>query len=76
MKNIPSEVLKSAKDEACNSVEFCGTYQGEEVYSIGSVDSEGLPIPTGLPVFILYKDGNIRMVRGMKALDLLIELKD
>jgi hypothetical protein len=73
VKTIPAEVIKAAENDGCNSVSYCGTCQGEEVYSIGFVDSEGQPVPTGLPVFILYKDGNIRMVRGMETLYLDIE---
>ncbi len=73
MKTIPAEVIMAAENDGCNSVSYCGTYQGEDVYSIGSVDSEGQPVPTGLPVYILYKEGDLRFVRAMEALYLDIE---
>ncbi len=74
-KKIPKEVQIIAEREACNAIDFCGIDDGWEVYGIGEVGEDGSIIPTGLPVLVLWKDGEIKIVSGEDSLRLLSRLE-
>lgn len=75
-KTIPEKVRETAANEGCNHVEFVGTIEGNtrnhDVYSISEVDKDGLPVPTGLPVLILWDGEDVEeVVYGARSLKLL-----
>lgn len=74
-KNIPNKVQQIADQECCNSVRKVGQYMGRDVYGLGSVDDEGLPIPTGLPLLVLWNGEKTEVVTGEKSLELLSRLE-
>ena len=69
-KNIPEQV-KLAAMRLGNSILFVGELDGWEIYSVGTVDKNGMPVPTGLPTLILWDGTKIKKVNGFNALDLL-----
>lgn len=78
-KNIPNKVSEVAADYGCNHVEYVGTIDGNtrshEVYSISETDEKGLPIPTGLPVLVLWDGDEVEeVVTGARSLQLLAKV--
>ena len=73
---IPQIIKETAREHGCNRVSYSGEIDGAHVFSIGCVDMNGLPIPTGLPEFLLLKDDEITIVSGYEGLDLHCKLKD
>ena len=78
-KNIPNKVSEVAADYGCNHVEYVGTIDGNtrshEVYSISETDEKGLPIPTGLPVLVLWDGEDVEeVVTGARRLKLLAKV--
>ncbi len=78
-KTIPNKVRDVAANEGCNHVEYVGTIEGNtrshEVFSISEVDENGLPIPTGLPVLVLWDGEEVEeVVTGARSLKLLSRL--
>lgn len=76
MKGIPQQVIQIASDNACNRVEYLGTLEGYDVYSMYIVGKNGLPEPTGLPELILYNCSKYKIVTGEEALGLLGQFDD
>lgn len=74
---IPKVVIDKAH-EICNGKPiFRGIYQGWEIYLIPPcLDKDGRPLPTGLPMAMLYKDGDTKFVSGIELFDLLDKLPD
>lgn len=70
-KNIPNQVQHIADQEGCNSIEYVGKYKNDEVYSLGEVDENGIPVPTGLPLLVLWNGERAETVSGQKSLDIL-----
>ncbi len=68
---IPWEIIQEMKNQGCNQVSFLGLSDGMEVYSIGEVDKDGIPVPTGLPVLLLWDGKHIEEKNGNQALELL-----
>lgn len=64
-----------AEREVCNSIEYAGAYGGKDVYALGEVGDDGLPVPTGLPLLVLWDGRHTDIVSGMEGLKLL-EKKD
>lgn len=67
-----------AANEGCNHVEYIGTIEGvthnRDIFSISEVDKNGLSIPTGLPVLILWDEENANIdeiVTGAHSLKIL-----
>lgn len=69
---IPKIVTETAEKHGLNGVSFVGEYKGARVFiEKGVTDEDGFPVPTGLPVLILLKDGKTEVISGLKALELL-----
>ena len=68
--NIPITVQKESARYGFNSVEYAGRLDGVDYYSVGCVDSEGVPVPTGLPTFIQDNGGQLSFISGLDGLDL------
>lgn len=75
MKKIPKIVLDEAERHGFNAVSFLGEYNGAKVYSVGIVDKDGFPLPTGLPTSILLKNGKMEIVAGNEGLKLAVAFK-
>ena len=67
---VPQIVKEVARTYGFNNAKYCGELDGAKVYGVETVDSNGLPVPTGLPTFLLLKDGDITIVSGNEGLDL------
>ncbi len=69
---IPKIVLDYAEKHGFGDIEYVGTVNGSQVYGeVHNEDENGLFAPTGLPCFILLKDGKTECVDGLDALKLL-----
>lgn len=69
MEQIPKIVLDEAKKQGLGEMEYRGKYNNAEVYGeVGEVDKDGFPVPTGLPCYILLKDGKTECIDGLEAL--------
>ena len=70
---IPKAVKELADKIGCNDPVFVGVIDGAEVYSANQYFDvpEGEPYPpTGLPTYIVYKDGKASEVYGLAGLHL------
>ena len=76
---IPKSVKELADKIGCDDPVFVGVVDGAEVYDTSEhfdiPEDEPCP-PTGLPTFIVYKDGKVSEVYGLDALDLLGRLTE
>ena len=71
---IPNYITEIAAKNGFNSIEFAGRLDGSDYYSVGVVDKNGLPVPTGLPTFIQDKGRILSIISGMDGLDLCTKL--
>lgn len=71
MSKIPEIIRRKASENGFNAVEYIGVRNGVPAFSVGSVDGDGAPIPTGLPTVFLLKGDSVESVGGVDALDLL-----
>lgn len=72
MEKIPITVTREAEKRGLGKMQFLGTVDGSQVYGeIHGKDENGLSVPTGLPCFILLKNGKTDFVSGTEALRLL-----
>ena len=67
---IPEYIKEEAAQNGFNSIEYAGRSDGSDYYSVGIVDVEGCPLPTGLPTFIKDSDGTLSIISGLDGLDL------
>ena len=70
MKEIPRQVIQAAQ-KIGNNIRFVGELDGWYVYSVGMVDKNDIPEPTGLPNLILWDGKTVKNVDGFEAIDLL-----
>ena len=69
MKQIPQTVLDEAKKRGLGDMKFCGVYNDSQVFGeVPDIDENGFVVPTGLPCYILLKDGKVECVDGIEAL--------
>jgi hypothetical protein len=72
MKLIDKVLAFAAKcGSAANAAENVGHIDTSDVYSVGTVDTDGFPLPTGLPRFVLVDGETFSFVDGEDALDLM-----
>lgn len=67
---IPSGVLRYQEEYGCNRAEYITTIENEDIYSLSKVDDNGFPVPLGLPLFVLVKGDDCRVVDGEDGLEL------
>lgn len=72
---IPKIIQEAAEGEGCNSVTFAGEVDGYLVFGCGNVGDDGIPIPEGLPTFILLKNGKTKVIYGEDGLKLIDRLQ-
>lgn len=71
MKQIPKIVSDEAKKHGLGEMVYRGKYNNAEVYGeVPEIDEDGFTVPTGLPCYILLKDGKTKCVSGLEALRL------
>ena len=70
-EKIPNAIKNIAKEAACNSIQFEGEYKGRKVYSLGNVDDNGLLIPEGLPLLVLWDGVKSEIVSGINSFKIL-----
>lgn len=58
-----------------NHIEKVATYNNADVYALSLQDEQGEAMPTGLPVFVLVKYDEFRIVEADDALSLLSKIK-
>lgn len=71
--DIPTIIRECAYDNGFNAIEYQGKAEGAEVYSVGCVDEDGEPMPTGMPTLLLLKSDKIEMMNGFESLHFLLE---
>lgn len=71
MGKIPEIIRRKAFENGFNTVGYIGVRKGVPAFSVGSVDRDGVPIPTGLPTIYLLKGDRVESVGGVDALELL-----
>lgn len=71
MKQIPKIIQNKAAKQGFNAVEFIGERNGAQAFSVGCVNEEGEPLPTGLPTVFLLRGDKVTVKSGIEALDLL-----
>lgn len=68
-KNILDYVRQQG--EAANHAEKVATIATGDVYSISLLDTDGFPMPVGLPRLVIANGKHYRLVTGEEALNLL-----
>lgn len=63
---VPPEVIKAAENIYCCEPEYLGIVDGFEVYH-EKPDDEDFPLPTGLPVILLWDGKDVRVVSGTES---------
>lgn len=69
--SIPTIIKELAQNMGYDSVKYVGEFEGSLVYSGSFKRKDNFPVPTGLPTFILLKDGKTKVVSGEEGLELL-----
>ena len=62
------QVIEAAKGLG-TKIEFEHRLDGFDVFSVFTPSSSNPTTPTGLPVVVLFKDGETKVISGIKALD-------
>lgn len=73
---IPAEVIRIQKEYGCNHSEYVATIENEDVYSLSRLDENGFPLPIGLPIFVLVKGDDCRVVDGNEGFELMDSLPE
>lgn len=70
--NKSAQILEFArsKGETANHAEKIGTTADGEVYGLSLLDDEGMPMPIGLPRFVISKGEKHTLITGEEALKL------
>lgn len=69
-EQIPAEVTRYQKEYGFNTSELIASNAMGDIYALSCVDGNGFVLPTGLPVFVIMKDGRARVESGESALKL------
>lgn len=59
--NIPKQVATEAHRHG-NTIRHLGTYKGEQVFSVCTIDKRGDPLPTGMPILVFFDGTKARTV--------------
>lgn len=73
-KEISQAIIEMANSQSCNMVSYVGYVNGYgHIFSIWAEDENGIPIPLGLPQFIIQNKSNIKLFNdeNFKLSDLL-----
>lgn len=58
-----------------NHVEKVSEYEGENIYVLSLIDTDGMAMPIGLPVIVIEKDSKFRIIEGDDTLLFLDKIK-
>lgn len=73
MKTIPQQVKEQAESLG-NNVNYVGEYNGEELYSVETLDKHGYPQPTGMPIFVFFNGTHARVQISEENISILASL--
>lgn len=65
----PKKVQELAAASGFNRAQYAGTLDGVNYFSLGIVDKNGDPLPSGLPAFVMEAGGRYSLVDGPAGLD-------
>lgn len=68
--HIPAEVVRYQNENGCNTSELVASNAQGDIYALSRIDSDGMPVPIGLPLFVIVKNGKAILVTGSQALKL------
>ena len=68
--HIPAEVIRYQNENGCNTSELVASNAQGDIYALSRIDSDGMPAPIGLPLFVIVKDGKAILVADAEALEL------
>lgn len=68
--HIPAEVVRYQNENGCNTSELVASNAQGDIYALSRIESDGMPAPMGLPLFVIVKGGKAILVTGSDALKL------
>ncbi len=68
--HIPAEVVRYQNENGCNTSELVASNARGDIYALSCIDSDGMPVPIGLPLFVIVKNGKSILVAGSEAFKL------
>jgi hypothetical protein len=68
--HIPAEVVRYQNENGCNTSELVASNAQGDIYALSRIDSDGMPEPIGLPLFVIVKNGKAILVTGSEAFKL------
>ena len=68
--HIPAEVVRYQNENGCNTSELVASNARGVFYALSCIDSDGMPVPIGLPLFVIVKNGKAILVAGSEAFKL------
>lgn len=68
--HIPAEVVRFQNENGCNTSELVASNAQGDIYALSCIDSDGKPVPIGLPLFVIVKNGKAILVTGSEAFKL------
>ena len=71
-----TKILRYAhqQGEPANHAEKVAEIAAGDVYALSLLDSDGFPMPLGLPRYVIANGANFQMITGNEALELLSSL--
>lgn len=69
-KELPA-VVKEKALKGGNAISYDGMYKGWEVYHVWNENPNGGSTPSGLPSFVLYQEGKVKVVCGLESFDIM-----
>ena len=68
--HIPAEVVRYQNENGCNTSELVASNAQGDIYALSCIDSDDMPVPIGLPLFVIVKNGKAILVTGSEAFKL------
>ena len=68
--HLPAEVVRYQNENGCNTSELVASNAQGDIYALSLIDSDGMPVPIGLRLFVIVKNGEAILVTGSEALKL------
>ena len=68
--HIPAEVVRYQNENGCNTSELVASNAQGDIYALSCIDSDGMPLPIGLPLFVIVKNDKAILVTGSEAFKL------
>lgn len=68
--HIPAEVVRYQNENGCNTSELVASNAQGDIYALSRIDSDAMPVPIGLPLFVIVKNGKAILITGSEAFKL------